>query len=47
MIVADQSVQRAPECSMHPRIEGNQKFPKEGATTPWLLGGTKEAPRRL
>jgi hypothetical protein len=45
--VADQSVQCAPDCSVHPRIKGNLEFPMERAMSPWSLRAIKETIRRL
>jgi hypothetical protein len=44
---AAEVVQCALDSPMHPWIEGNLQFPKEGATTPWPLGAIKESPKHL
>jgi hypothetical protein len=45
--IAAKPVRCAPDCPVHPLIEGNLEFPKEGATTLWPLRAIKEAPMCL
>jgi hypothetical protein len=37
----------APDSPVHPRTEGNQGLPNEGATAPLAPGAINKAPRRL